>query len=268
MIEVELGFRAFDAHELLCHLLAERIGLYREAGVRVRLADLTFRDDDALQTSCGAALLGRLGGRPLKVVLVASARPLFWIVGAPGTQLGGARIAGYPTGSPPAVFLRILLRRSGLDPDADVDVEPARDDAARLGLLRAGAVDAALLGSAVAPARPARLGLAVLAFIGDLAVPTTGLAAPEALLEERPELVAAVAGAHRRALAVVHGSAGPTLAALRELGEGPRQLLAAVRSSFTRDGTVGAAEAQGAVELVAAELREAPFPAAELYDFL
>jgi NitT/TauT family transport system substrate-binding protein len=273
--EVELGFRAFDAHELLCHLVADRLGCYRDEGVEVRLADLTFRADDPLQVSCGSALLAALAGRPYKIVFVASARPLFWLVAArPAaiTGLAGARVATFPQGSPPWHLLRIVLRRAGLEPDRDVAAMPARDDAARLGLLRTGAVDAALVTSAAAPGEVARLGLTSVSFLGDeLAVPTTGLAVHADFLAQRGDVVASIVRAQRRALGAIHGDDPAAAAVLSELAGDERAAAAlhdVVRRCFSRDGTIASAEAETAVELLRAELRLDAAPSgAVVYDF-
>ena len=116
-------------------------------------------------------------------------------------ELGGARIASYPPATPPTVFLRALLRRRGLDPDRDVRLEPCRDDAARLGLLRAGEVAGAVLSSALPP----DLGFPRVAFFGDeLHVPTTGLALREEFLAHDRDTAAALVAALRRSLERTH----------------------------------------------------------------
>ena len=265
MRRVELGFKAFDVHELLPHAVAARLGFYGEAGVAVELADITFRPDeslswDTMQVSCGSALLSRLRGVPLTIVLVAAERPLFWLHGE--ETLGGARVATYPPPAPPALFLRVLLRRRGLDPDRDVRLEVGRDDAARLGLLRAGEVRAALLSSALPP----DLGFPhVVAFADELQVPTTGLAVSDRLLEREPETAAAVAGALRRALAAIHDTPAVVAPIAAELFRPGAERIG--RAAFTRDGTMAESVAQAAIDLIAGELGLASVPAASAYRF-
>lgn len=170
---VELGFRAYDPHELLPHAVARRHRLYERAGVEVRLRDLTFGPDEALQVSCGAALLAALRGEERRILLVASRMPLFWLAGRAPLTHGGV-VASYPEGSPPALFARLLA-------GPGVTSVPARDDAARLGLVLDGSADAAVVSSAVPPARLEAAGLRELvAFAEALRVPTTGLAATPA----------------------------------------------------------------------------------------
>ena len=156
MDSVRLGFKAFDSHELLPHILAERLGFYREANLKVSLEDTTYRDDEYFSgrfftPACGAVLHSALRGYPQKVVLAATDRPMFWICSDKVKRiqdLGGATIASFPFSSPPHTFLRIILSQNRIDPDRDVRILPVRDDFARLGLLMRGEVDSIVLSSA------------------------------------------------------------------------------------------------------------------------
>ena len=215
MKTIECGIKAFDVHELLCHFVAGRCGFYEAAGLDVRLVDTSFIPDDRLpeanffQVACGAPLLSR--NVRFRIVLAAVARPMFWLYGAAGTgsieQLGGKRIATYPPLAPPYWFNRIVLRRHGLDPDTDVELKPARDDAIRLGLLREGAVDAALVSSAFSPVTIQRMGLNTLAMLGDeLTVVTSGIAVTEKVARGDPALLEELVSVYRRSLAVIHDS--------------------------------------------------------------
>ena len=100
-----------------------------------------------------------------------------------------------------------MLRRHGLDPDTDVELKPARDDAIRLGLLREGAVDAALVSSAFSPVTIQRMGLNTLAMLGDeLTVVTSGIAVTEKVARGDPALLEELVSVYRRSLAVIHDS--------------------------------------------------------------
>ncbi|MGI9556602.1 MAG: hypothetical protein ACR2N5_01535, partial [Solirubrobacterales bacterium] len=146
--EVTIAYKAFDPHELLVHFLAVRGGYYEDAGLKPKLLDAALIPDAELPertflVACGSALLSRLAGVPLKIVLVACHRPMFWLYGDAvyRESLRGARIATYPPPAPPAVFLRAMIRGQGLDPDTDVTLIACRDDASRLGQLHTGDVD-------------------------------------------------------------------------------------------------------------------------------
>ena len=152
MNTVHLSFKAFDCHELLCHAVAQEAGMYAEKSLSVRLLDSTFTPDEALpektfHAACGAALANFLAGKKRNVVFVACDRPMFWLYSRPGmdalADLERARVASFPDAAPPTRFLRKLLSDEGVTPD----LLPCRDDVARLGLLRSGSVDAAMLSS-------------------------------------------------------------------------------------------------------------------------
>lgn len=272
---VTLGFKAFDAHELLCHFLAERSGYYRDAGLQVELADITFTPDADLpdkmfQASCGAAFLAGLKSIRQRILFVAVDRPMFWLYARDDIDsLHGGRIATFPPIAPPWHFTRILLARHGLDADTDVTLLPARDDIARLGLLRSGNADAAILSSAISPARVEELGYCRLACLGDaIRIPTTGLACHANTIEQDPELVKALVNAHLRSLQQLHGdpeAAGEILADIFDIeAPGTTELF---MPCFTPDGRMEADAGRAAIDFMAQALELAETPAWEiLYD--
>lgn len=241
MTEVTCGIRAYDPHELLCHAIADRLGFYAEEGLTVRLQDTTFARDSQLpitsyfQVACGAAALGRKAGHPWKIVFAAVDRPLFWLYGSV-TDLVGARIASYPLGSPPD-----LLVREALGP-IEADLVPSASDIVRLGLLRSGAVDAAVISSAVCPPT----GLQCLLFVGDrVAAVTTGIAVNERALIDQRDLVASIVHTHQRALAVIHSRSDEVFGALLEVFGLPQASLDRIEPCFTSDGRSAVARDPG-----------------------
>jgi hypothetical protein len=212
--QVFLGFKAFDLHELLCHFVADRAGLYDRQGIQVQLLDSTFITPEKLppvyfQVACGAALAEWVSGLARKVVFVATDKPMFWLHGRAAISglgdLAGASIAGFPDIAPPAQFLRMILQEAGINPDKDVTLMSARDDVARMGLLRSGNVDAAMISSAIPPAMVQASGFNTLSMVGDhIRVPTTGLALDAKLLEENHELVAAMVVTFEQSLQLIH----------------------------------------------------------------
>ena len=266
LISVTLGFRAFDVHELLVHSIARDLGFYFENNLEVTLKDLTFLPDDTpgveLTVACGAALMGWTKGIRRKVVLVATEYPMFWLHTSPRitklADLKGARIATYPAASPPGQFLRSILRKHGLDPESDVQLEEARDDAARFGLLNSGDVAAAVISSALPPPKVQALGFKTLLFFGDeIRIPTTGLAVSERYLTRHPEIVERMTAALAEALFTVDipDLALPVLA--RFLGDSPataEPTYQLVRRYYSREGRASPEAAQNAVEMVNAQL--------------
>lgn len=283
MRTVQCGIKAFDIHELVCHLLAKRHGYYSDEGLEVRVVDVTFTPDDKLPTSdyfqvaCGAAYLSRREGYPFKVLLAATVRPMFWLHAQPGIerieQLADKRLASYPPVAPPHHFNRVALRNHGVDPDRDLEFWPCRDDIIRLALLREHDVDAALLSSAVSPVSVQELGLETIAWMGDeLPFVTTGVATLEPILREQPEVIGGVVRAFERALADVNHSPDRTIQVIADLlqlsDDRAEQTYRLFQPAFTPDGRVSEDTAERGLELVGAELTNGRQVAAgDLYDF-
>lgn len=276
-----LGFRAYDIHELACHFVARHAGLYRHHGLQVRIADITFSRESELpprmfHAACGAALTAWLSGSNVRVVFVAAERPMFWLHARSDVQeladLDGKAVAGFPTGTPPALFLRSILQREALDPER-VFVEPARDDIARMGLLCDSAVSAALVSSAIPPQLLTANGFRELLCFGEeLHVPTTGLAVAAAMLTTEPDLVATMCLCYEEAIRLIHDEPGVLEAALVKCvtANGAEQATMAqrVRRFYTRDGRVDGATLDDAIAVMvdAMALEDAP-SASSLYDF-
>ena len=281
MKTIKCGIKAFDIHELLCHFVAQRGGFYTAAGLDVRLVDTTFTPDDRLpgaeyfQVACGAAAFSQ--NVSFKVYLAAVTKPMFWLYGSAGTesveQLAGKCIATYPPLAPPYWFNRITLRNHGLDPDNDVELKPARDDAIRLGLLREGAVDAALVSSAMSPVTAQRLGLNILSLVGgEIRFVTSGIATTKKIALEDPHLVEDLVSVYRKSLSVIHNS--PTeiqsiladvMGITQEVAEKTYEL---VLPCYTRDGHIELETLQAALDTLDTERGgEATIDAGALYDF-
>jgi ABC-type nitrate/sulfonate/bicarbonate transport system substrate-binding protein len=275
MTHVNLGFKAFDIHELLCHFVAQRGGFYRQQALQVGLIDTTFIPDDKLpprtfHAACGAALFGYVNGAPNKVLLVNTDRPMFWLHAANGVnsvaELAGKRIASYPGMAPPAHFLAMIAANT------DVQLLPVSTDAARLGMLRSGDVDAALISAALPPAVMAQNGFSNALLLGDeFRAPTTGLAINSELLEKEAKLVAGMVKAHQQSLAAIHSDDALLKAVLTgDLGlpaSAVEETVRLVRGLFTRDGRSNAAVQQRAIAAVAARLGVENLPMDPLYHY-
>lgn len=243
-----LGFKAFDVHELLCHFAARKAGFYQRRGLNVFLRDITFTGYEhaslpVFSTACAAGLMDILNGAEKCLVLVVMQRPLFWLFGGPGIerieQLDGSSIAGYMDIAPPAHFLNWILADVSLD--RPPDIQPVRDDIARLGLLLSGEVDAGLFSSAVSPTYLETFGLKKLSSPAELLqFPTTGLTTDKFVIEQQPELVEALVAAHAEALALLRKDVDFIYSTINEmplLGD-PAGLVPTLSSAFTEDGHV------------------------------
>ncbi|WP_433599817.1 ABC transporter substrate-binding protein [Nocardia sp. CA-135953] len=285
MHTIDLAYVGRGLHEELVAHIADQEGYYAGEGVHVALHDGIAWDEERLRHGAtiglGRALLSRLtGGIPWVTLIVNTHRPLFWFLARPGltslTDLAGQRLAVHAPDTPPGCFARIVLRRAGLDPDRDVHciVRAPGDYGMDLRQLREGSIDAAYVGSTMAPeAVAAEYGWQVLAWVGDhFQIPTVGVAIDPAHTDPDDPALQALVRAHRRALRVIHEDPDTTIRHMRTFLGG--QTADEVRAHYekfiapyyTTDGQVDLAIADSAIPAVAAELGvSASVDAADFY---
>jgi len=279
---VQLGFKAFDAHELLCHFVAAKAGLYQRHRLQIQLIDITFAIDTDLpqhmfQVSCGAALSSALQGTPQRVVFVATDKPMFWLYASPDIEslkdLQNKKMATFPAIAPPHHLANIILQRAGVDPNKDIALSPARDDVARFGLLKSGDADAAVISSAISPVTVEKAGFKELCFFGDaIRVPTTGLAVHATQLKQNTGLVETLVMILREGLALLHSDPALVAHVLQHYFDVPAEItdktVATYERLFTHDGKTTPEIAQLAVDSLCKSLRiNTPIPWQEIYDF-
>lgn len=285
MHTIDLAYVGRGIHEELVAYIADQEDYYAEEGVHVALRDGCAWDVERLRRGAtiglGRALLSRLtDGIPWVALTVNTQRPLFWFLarGELNTMadLAGRRLAVHAPHTPPGSFARIVLRRAGLDPDRDVQcvVRSPGDYGMDLRRLAAGELDAAYVGSTMAPeAVAAQCGWRVLGWVGDhFQIPTVGVAVDPTYLRSDDPAVVALVNAHRRALRVIHDDPDTTVRHLQTfLG---RHTAAEVRAHyetfiapyFTTDGRADLAVGDAAITAVASELGvPATVTAAEFY---
>ncbi len=226
MTTVQVGFKAFDPHELLCHFVAVNAGLYKRENIDVELIDISFVADTELpshvcQVSCGAALGSALRGIAQRILFVATDKPMFWIysnneIKSLG-ELAGSKLATFPAIAPPYHLANIILKNSGINLERDVVLLSARDDVARFGLLASGNVDAAVISSMIAPAKIEQTGKNLLCFFGDkIRIPTTGLAVDQSYLEKETELIKTLVNILKHSLSIIHQDPDAVARVLKE----------------------------------------------------
>jgi len=282
MTAVTLGFKAFDAHELLCHFVAVKSGLYKKSQLQVELVDITFIPDTELpkhwfQASCGAALSSAVKGIPQRVVFVATDKPMFWIYASPGIksvgELRNKRLATFPAIAPPHHLANIIMTRAGLNVSTEVALRTTRDDTARLGLLKSGHVEAAVISSALAPAKLTELGFNTLCFLGDeIRIPTTGLGVDQNYLDKESELTRLLADTHKESLLLIHNDPVLVSRVLLEYFDVAKEHADATsmlyRSCFTKDGKTTEEIAQAAINGLAKSLNVPTLiPWQQIYQF-
>jgi NitT/TauT family transport system substrate-binding protein len=273
MYAIDLAYVGRGLHEELVAYIADQHDFYADEGVHVALRDGCSWDDERLRRSAtiglGRALLSRLtGATPWVALNVNTHRPLFWFLARPGltclADLAGRRLAVHAPHTAPGCFTRIVLRRAGLDPDRDIHtiVRPPGDYGMDLRHLRDGRIDAALVGSTMAPeAIAAEYGWQVLAWVGDhFQIPTVGLAVDPTYIGPDDPAVQAVVRAHRRALRVIHDDPDTTVRHIQTfLGRHTAQEARAhyekfIAPYFTTSGQADLAVGDAAITAVAAEL--------------
>jgi ABC-type nitrate/sulfonate/bicarbonate transport system substrate-binding protein len=284
MHTIDLAYVGRGIHEELVAYVADQEGYFEDEGVHVAVRDGIGWDTERLRSCAtiglGRGLLSRLtDGIEWTVLSVNTHRPLFWFLG--GTRvtsmadLRGRRLAVHAAHTAPGCFARIVLRQFGLDPDRDLECVPRAPGDYQMDLrkLRADSIDAAYVGSTLAPDQVAEEeGFHVLAWVGDrLQIPTVGVAVDATRLQIDSPAVQAVVRANQRAL---HALADrPDLAVnyiasfLNRLtrDEVQRHYERYIGPYFTSDGRVDLDIARRAVDTVAAELGVNSTPADQIY---
>jgi NitT/TauT family transport system substrate-binding protein len=285
MYTIDLAYVGRGLHEELVAYIADQEDFYAAEGVHVSLRDGCAWDIERLRhvatIGLGRALLSRLAdGTPWVALSVNTDHPLFWFLARPGltslADLADQRLAVHSPRTPPGAFARIVLRRAGLDPDRDIrSVSRSPGDYGMdLRHLRDGSIDAAYVGSTMAPeAIAAEYGWQVPAWVGDhFQIPTVGVAVDPTYISPDDPAVQAVVRAHRRALQVVHDDPDTTVRHMRTfLGRHTKNEVRAHYESFiapyyNTDGQADLAVGEAGIKAVAAELGvPTRFTAAEFY---
>ncbi|WP_168787986.1 ABC transporter substrate-binding protein [Paraburkholderia aromaticivorans] len=273
MHSIDLTYMGSGTHEELIAHVADQEGYFEDEGVHVALRDGAAwkieRVRAGVTIGLGRTLLSRLtDGIQWTALAVNTHRPLFWFLGANGVQsmddLRGRRLAIHGARTAPGVFGRIVLRKHGLDPDRDLEcVERIPGDYQMdLRRLRDGSIDAAYVGSTLAPEQVANEeGFSVLCWVGDhFQIPTVGLVVDPARISLDDPALQALVRANKRALKTI--AEQPSLAVkyiTSMLGrltseEAEQHYERYVRPYFNSDGRVDLKVAQQGVAAVATEL--------------
>jgi ABC-type nitrate/sulfonate/bicarbonate transport system substrate-binding protein len=284
MHTIDLAYVGRGLHEELIAFVADQEGYFEDEGVHVAVRDGIRWENERLRGGAtiglGRSLLTRLtGGIQWKALCVNTHRPLFWFLGRGDVKsmgdLRGRRLAVHPPRTAPGCFARIVLRKHGLDPDRDLQcvARAPGDYQMDLRRLREGSIDAAYVGSTLAPEQVAsEEGFSVLSWVGDhFQIPTVGIVVDPARIPLDNPALQALVRANRRALRTI--AEQPQLAIdyiayfLDRLtrDEVQRYYERYIGPYFTADGRVDLEVAQRAVDAVAAELGVAAASADQMY---
>ncbi len=284
MQTIDLAYVGRGIHEELVAYVADQEGYYEDEGVHVAIRDGIGWTAERLRRCAviglGRALLSRLtDGIGWTALSVNTDRPLFWFLGSADVtsmaDLRGRRLAVHAAASPPGCFARIVLRKHGLDPDRDLECVVRRPGDYQMDLrrLRDGSIDAAYVGSTLAPEQVAEEeGFHLLAWVGDdFQIPTVGVAVdPVHIPLDTPALQALLRANQRalRTLAEQPGLAVDYIAVFLDRltrDEAQRHYERYVGPYFTPDRSVDPNIAQRAIDAVAGELGVASVSAGAVY---
>jgi ABC-type nitrate/sulfonate/bicarbonate transport system substrate-binding protein len=213
---IDLTYVGRGIHEELIAYVADQEGYFEDEGVHVALRDGTRWETERLRAGAtiglGRALLSRLAdGIQWTVLAVNTHHPLFWFLGRGEVKsmddLRGRRLAIHEAHTAPGCFARIALRKHGLDPDRDLEcvARAPGDYQMDLRRLRDGSIDAAYVGSTLAPEEVAdEEGFSVLSWVGDhFQIPTVGIAVDPAHVPLDDPALQALVRANQRALQTI-----------------------------------------------------------------
>jgi ABC-type nitrate/sulfonate/bicarbonate transport system substrate-binding protein len=273
MHTIDLTYVGRGIHEELIAYVADQEGYFEDEGVHVALRDGTRWETERLRAGAtiglGRALLSRLtDGIQWNVLTVNTHRPLFWFLGGSEVKsmddLRGRRLAIHEAHTAPGCFARIVLRKHGLDPDRDLEcvVRAPGDYQMDLRRLRDGSIDAAYVGSTLAPEEVAdEEGFSVLSWVGDhFQIPTVGIAVDPAYIPLDDPALQALVRANQRALQTIveqpHLAVNYIASFLGRLTseEAQQHYERYIGPYFTTGGRVDLNVAQRAVAAVATEL--------------
>ena len=277
MHTIDLTYVGRGIHEELIAYVADQEGYFEDEGVHVALRDGTRWETERLRAGAtiglGRTLLSRLtDGIQWNVLTVNTHRPLFWFLGRGEVKsmadLRGRRLAIHEAHTAPGCFARIVLRKHGLDPDRDLKcvVRAPGDYQRDLRRLRDGSIDAAYVGSTLAPKEVAdEEGFSVLSWVGDhFQIPTVGIAVDPAHITLDDPALQALVRANQRALQTIVEQPRLAIAYIASfLGrltseEAQHHYERYIGPYFSSDGRVDLNVARHAVDAVAAELGVPP----------
>jgi NitT/TauT family transport system substrate-binding protein len=143
--------------------------------------------------SAGSASTAIARNLPLKVVLINTSKPAFWIFARDNIksplQLKGKKLAVSALGGLSHTLAKLALKKAGLDPDRDVVMIAAGTGDIRLAALQSTAVDAAVL-NAPGKFKAKKAGLNEVLFMGEqVDALSGGIATTTAMIQTRPETV-------------------------------------------------------------------------------
>lgn len=272
----------------LAFYVALQKGFYKEEGIDLELilmpanlaSTAVLTGDLDYNGAVSGVITAQMQGRPTKVLICTTARPLMFLISKKEIkdplQLKGKTIAGSSPGAVATLLAKLVLKRVGLDPDRDVQVNPmGGTGAGRLAVLESGVADATILDvphNIIAMDK----GYYELIFLGDFVeFPQNGFGTSEKKIRENPDEVLRVVRATLRGLKFIWDKSNYDdvldivvrqwrITSRRVAGEMFRHLTRVL----TKDASVKPESIQFLIELIRENAKVArPVSVAEVVDF-
>ena len=234
--------------------VAAKRGFFKEEGLDVEIVRMNANvamssliSGDVDYTMIFASVIrAAMRGIPLKVIAVLIDSPPYAFIARPEITamktLKGKNVGIGVYGSSNDIIARMMLERSGIDPDKETKLVAFGSDGARFAALKEGLVEAAII-APPADAQARKLGLNVLARANDLfKFPHIGLGTTNKKLQERNEEVVRVIRAFIKANRFVRDHRQEAINVLMEWGRTQKEDAVASYDStwqvFSPDGTM------------------------------
>jgi len=234
--------------------VAAKRGFFKEEGLDVEIVRMNANvamssliSGDVDYTMIFASVIrAAMRGIPLKVIAVLIDSPPYAFIARPEISamktLKGKTVGIGVYGSSNDIIARMMLERSGIDPDKETKLVAFGSDGARFAALKEGLVEAAII-APPADAQARKLGLNVLARANDLfKFPHIGLGTTNKKLQERNEEVVRVIRAFIKANRFARDHRQEAINVLMEWGRTQKEDAVASYDStwqvFSPDGTM------------------------------
>ena len=267
------------------YFIGEQYGLFKAEGLEVRLVQIranvavmaTLASEVDVLASITTAISAAQRGAPIKVLAVTLHRPLFWLVARPEfkniADLKGKVLGVVSLGGAQHTALRYMLRKGGLNPDADVTTIVAGDVPTQLQSLASNAIQAAALSPPIVIVARDRFKMNVLASVlQEYPTIQNGVATTERMLKAQPKAIKALLKARSRASRQFQENPQVPIDVIAKVlqvdKDTARETYLLSKPGFTQNGIVSEKDAREYLKGDAErqKLKE-PLPVSRLFDF-
>jgi NitT/TauT family transport system substrate-binding protein len=267
------------------YFIGEQYGLFKAEGLEVRLVQIranvavmaTLASEVDVLASITTAISAAQRGAPIKVLAVTLHRPLFWLVTRPEfkniADLKGKVLGVVSLGGAQHTALRYMLRKGGLNPDADVTTIVAGDVPTQLQSLASNAIQAAALSPPIVIVARDRFKMNVLASVlQEYPTIQNGVATTERMLKAQPKAIKAHLKARSRASRQFQENPQVPIDVIAKVlqvdKDTARETYLLSKPGFTQNGIVSEKDAREYLKGDAErqKLKE-PLPVSRLFDF-